>query len=49
MIGKCLNCHETISEDDIEDIYFRGKITKHYAYVCRKCGHIISIGMGAYT
>jgi len=45
MIGKCPNCHETIGKEDIEDVHFRGAMTAHYAYVCRKCDHIIGIGI----
>lgn len=45
MLGKCPICHNTIGKDDIDDINFRGRVTTHYAYVCRKCGYIISIGV----
>ncbi|MCW4041611.1 MAG: hypothetical protein NWE83_12795 [Candidatus Bathyarchaeota archaeon] len=44
-LGKCPHCHNIIGNNDIEDINFRGNMTTHYAYVCRKCQHIISIGV----
>lgn len=45
MIGKCPNCHEMLGKDDIENFHRKGMVTQHYAYVCRKCNHIIGTGI----
>jgi len=44
---KCPKCGNYLKQDDIEDVHFRGKIGKHFAYVCKKCETII--GFGAYA
>ena len=41
-IGKCPNCHEMLSENDIEHRRLRaGILTEYFAMVCKKCETII--------
>jgi len=37
-----------LHKDDIESIHLRGRIEKHYAYVCKKCDYIIGFGAVAH-
>lgn len=39
--GSCSVCKEVLSDEDIDDDEFRGTITHHIAYRCRKCDTII--------
>lgn len=45
---KCPKCGIPLHKDDIENIHLRGKIEKHYAYVCKKCDYIIGFGAVAH-
>jgi len=40
-IGKCPACGEYLSENEIDNIEFRGTVRKHFAYRCVKCETII--------
>jgi len=40
-LGKCPACGQELSESDIEDEEFRGKVKRHFAYRCRKCDTLI--------
>jgi len=44
---KCTKCGEKLDENDIKDVQFRGTFERHYAYVCKKCGHIIGFSSNA--
>jgi len=44
---KFPKCDEKLDENDIEDIHFRGMFEGHYAYVCKKHGHIIGFSSNA--
>ncbi len=44
---KCPKCGEKSDENNIENIHFRGTFESHYAYVCKKSGHIIGFSSNA--
>ena len=44
---RCTKCGEKLDENDIEGIHFRGMFERHYAYLCKKCGHIIGFSSNA--
>ena len=40
-VGKCPSCDAPLKREDIMDVYLRGTVYTHNAYVCRLCSHII--------
>jgi predicted RNA-binding Zn-ribbon protein involved in translation (DUF1610 family) len=48
IIGKCPKCGETVTRRDIRVVQIRTTFWRpHYAYVCKKCEHIIGFGSNA--
>ncbi len=45
---KCPKCGIPLQKGDIENIHLRGKIEKHYAYMCKKCDYIIGFSAVAH-
>ena len=47
-IGKCPECGEQVSRSDIRVVQIRTTFWRpHFAYVCRKCNHIIGFASNA--
>jgi hypothetical protein len=47
-IGKCPECNEQVSRRDIRVVQIRTTFWRpHFAYVCRKCEHIIGFASNA--
>jgi len=42
-LGKCPKCDAELTEDDIDQIKFKGIIGGHHAYRCKKCDYIIGL------
>lgn len=40
-IGKCPACETELEETDVDDIYIRGTVNRHFAYRCRHCDTVI--------
>ena len=41
ILGKCPKCDMELTEQDVDDVHFKGVLGSHFAYQCRKCGYII--------
>ncbi|UCH56633.1 MAG: hypothetical protein JSV18_04530 [Candidatus Bathyarchaeota archaeon] len=47
-IGKCPKCGQMVTKRDLSVVQIRTTFWRpHYAYVCRKCEHIIGFGSNA--
>ena len=48
MVGKCPECGEMVSRRDIGVVQLRSTWWRpHFAYVCKRCDHIIGFGSNA--